>query len=89
MGKSKREKRTLDDANESLGAVKSPKTKANSLKLPKSNEETTKSSSQKPQLKIVRNNMGSIIIIFFSILFDLVHLIWLPKSQFIKFFSFI
>ena len=34
--------------------------------------ETSKSSSQKPQLKIVRNNLGSLVILFFGVLLDLV-----------------
>lgn len=58
--------------DETMKPTDSPAKKSASLKIPKSSEETTKSSSHKPQLKIVRNNMGSIIIIFFSIIFDLV-----------------
>lgn len=45
-------------------------TKLNSSK----NEETSKS-SQKPQLKIVRNNLGSLVILFFGVLLDLVLLL--------------
>lgn len=50
----------------------------------KNNEETSKSSNR-PQLKIVRNNLGSLVIAFFGILGDVVMIRQTFKRRFIKF----
>jgi hypothetical protein len=72
--KSKRKNKKIDSNAADTGAISPKFLKAElpAVNAQKLNGDTTKSSGQKPQLKIVRNNTGTMVFIVFGIIFDLV-----------------